>query len=191
MTAISVIGQPNVHKERLDNPIRIPSALSFLVTGTFHGSVEGLKHFPRNLWPDNIELLFYSFHIMVGLGTIMIGVMVLANLLRWRGVLLRSRPMLWALMLMLPFPYLATTAGWMTTELGRQPWLVYGLYQTAQGASRSVNSGDVIFTLLGWIGIDFVLGVMFLGLVGREILHGPDSPTTAPPDPLRLGAIHG
>jgi cytochrome d ubiquinol oxidase subunit I len=81
--------------------------------------------------------------------------------------------MLWVLMLAFPFPYIATTAGWMTAELGRQPWIVYGLMRTADGASPTVHSGTTLFTLLGFCGLYFVLGVLFLFLIGREISHGP------------------
>ena len=81
--------------------------------------------------------------------------------------------MLWILMLAFPFPYIANTAGWMTAELGRQPWLVYGLMRTSQGASPTVHSGTVLFTLIGFAGLYFVLGMLFLFLIGREIAHGP------------------
>src|SRR5262249_7122158 len=90
-----------------------------------------------------------------------------------RGTLERARPMLWTLMLAFPFPYIATTMGWMTAELGRQPWLVYDLMRTADGASPQVHSGTALFTLIGFTGVYFVLGVLFLFLVTREIEHGP------------------
>ena len=97
----------------------------------------------------------------------------------WTGRLTRSRPVLWALLLSFPFPYIATTAGWMTTELGRQPWLVYGILRTADGASPTVHSGTALFTLIGFCGLYFVLGVLFLFLIGREIAHGPGARTEA------------
>jgi cytochrome d ubiquinol oxidase subunit I len=102
--------------------------------------------------------------------------MGLANLLRWRGKLMTSRMVLWALVICMPLPYIANTAGWCAAELGRQPWLVFGLYRTVQGASHAVPSGTVVFTLLGWLGMYFLLGVLYLVLVGREILHGPGGP---------------
>jgi len=77
-------------------------------------------------------------------------------------------------MLALPFPYIATTAGWMTAEIGRQPWLMYGLMRTAQGSSPQVSAGNGLFTLLGFMGLYFVLGVLFLFLVTREIGDGPE-----------------
>jgi cytochrome d ubiquinol oxidase subunit I len=171
---LTLIGQPNVAAEVIDNAIEVPYALSFLATGSFHGQVPGLRAFPHDQWPDRIELLYYAFHIMVGLGTCFIVLMGLAVLQSVRGRLESSPRLLWALLLALPFPYIANTAGWMVAELGRQPWLIYGLLRTSQGASRSVHSGDVTFTLLGWIGIDMVLGVLYLVLVGREIQRGPE-----------------
>jgi len=171
--AIAMIGQPNVRERRLDNPIAIPGMLSFLAYGTFHSEVRGLDEFPEDTWPDNIELLYYAFHIMVGLGTLFIAILVLANVLSWRGRLERSGPMLWVLALAFPFPYIANTAGWMTAELGRQPWLVYGLFRTAEGSSANVHAGTALFTLIGFAGLYFVLGLLFLFLIVREIGHGP------------------
>jgi cytochrome d ubiquinol oxidase subunit I len=170
---LNIIGQPNVKERRLDNPISLPRALSILAFGTAEATVEGLDAFPENEWPQNIDLLYYAFHIMAGLGTLFILLMGIANVQRFRGRLEKSRGLLWALMLAVPFPYIATTAGWMTAELGRQPWLVFQLYRTSQGVSDVVSSGNVLFTLIGFCGLYFVLGVLFLFLVGREILHGP------------------
>lgn len=173
---IHLIGQPNVAARRLDNPIAVPAVLSFLAFGRFNAEVVGLNDIPPEQWPTSIELLYYSFHAMVGLGTLFIGLMALAALFRWRGWLERSRWLLWALMLAFPFPYIANTAGWMTAELGRQPWLVYGLLRTADGASPTVHAGNALFTLIGFTGLYFVLGLTFLFLVGREVVHGPASP---------------
>jgi cytochrome d ubiquinol oxidase subunit I len=120
-----------------------------------------------------VELLYYSSHIMVGLGTLLTLTMGAAALLLWRGSLLKTRPMLWALMLAFPFPYIATTAGWWTAELGRQPWVVYGLMRTADASSQQVNTGDVVFTTLGLAGLYLLLGFLFAATVLREIDRGP------------------
>jgi len=178
---ITLIGQPNVAAETIDNAIEIPAALSFLATGSFHGEVPGLRAFAHEQWPDHIELLYYAFHIMVGLGTCFIVLMAYAVIQAVRGRLVDSPPLLWALLLAMPFPYIANTAGWMVAELGRQPWLIYGLFLTSQGASRTVHTGDVTFSLLGWIGLDLVLGVLYLLLVGREVQRGPESLAHASP----------
>jgi cytochrome d ubiquinol oxidase subunit I len=173
MAGVAVIGQPNVAAQRLENPIEIPGALSFLAYGHFGSSVHGLNDFPKESWPDNIELLYYSFHLMITLGTIFIVLMAYAGFQNLRGRLESSRWLLWVLMLAFPFPYLANTLGWMTTELGRQPWLIYGLFHTSDGHSKVVSSGDTIFTLIGFVGLYMVLGALFLFLVGREISQGP------------------
>lgn len=172
--ALAVLGQPDIEKLRLDNPLVVPRMLSFLTYQNWSAEVKGLKHYPRDQWPDNIPLLYYSFHIMIGLGTMLIALMGLSALLLWRGLLFTTKPMLWALMLALPFPYIANTAGWMTAELGRQPWLIYGLMRTRDGASPHVSAGNTLFTLLGFMGIYMLLGILFLFLVHREIEHGPE-----------------
>ena len=171
---ISVLGQPNVALQRLDNPIEIPGGLSFLANGTFESYVHGLDEYPRDTWPDNIELLYYTFHLMVMLGMLFIVLAGLATLQRLRGQLEKSNWLLWPLMLAFPFPYIANTLGWMTAELGRQPWLVYGLFRTAQGYSHKVSNGDTIFTLIGFAGLYAVVGLMFLYLTGRAIYNGPE-----------------
>ena len=177
--ALNLIGQPNVPQRRLDNPVHVPGMLSFLAFGHTRSTVEGLDAFPEKDWPDNIPLLYYSFHIMAGLGTIMIGIMGLAALLGWLGRLERVRPMLWVLMMSFPFPYIAVTAGWMTAELGRQPWTVWGLQRTADATSPMVHAGTTLFTLIGFCGLYLVLGVLYLFLVAREIAHGPAKPPSA------------
>jgi cytochrome d ubiquinol oxidase subunit I len=174
MAPVVLIGQPNVAAQRLDNPIEVPGALSFLAYGHFGSFVPGLNDFPKEAWPDSIELLYYSFHLMITLGTLFIILMSIATLQNWRGRLEFSRFLLWLIMLAFPFPYIANTLGWMTAELGRQPWLIYGLFRTRDGYSKVVSDGNTIFTLIGFTGLYFVLGLLFLSLAGREIAKGPD-----------------
>jgi cytochrome d ubiquinol oxidase subunit I len=169
-----IIGQPDVRKRKLDNPIEVPNMLSFLTYRHWTANVRGLDAFPEDQWPDTIALLYYSYHVMVGLGTIFIAVMVVAALLLWRGKLYESKWMLWLLMLCVPLPYIANTAGWMTAELGRQPWLIYGVMRTAHGVSPRVGAGNAWFTLIGFMGLYTVLGILWLFLVYREIEHGPE-----------------
>jgi cytochrome d ubiquinol oxidase subunit I len=168
-----LIGQPDLPQRRIDNPLVIPKMLSFLTYRRWEAEVRGLNAFPEDTWPDNIPLLYFSYHIMVGLGTIFIAVMVVAALLLWTGKLYGARWMLWILVLSLPFPYIANTAGWITAEIGRQPWLVYGLMRTSSGYSKMVSAGNGWFTFLGFLGMYTVLGILFLFLVHREIEHGP------------------
>lgn len=170
---LAIIGQPNVAERKLDNPIHLPAVLSYIAYGEFSADVRGLDSFPSNDWPTNIELLYYSFHIMVGLGTLFIAVMLLAGLQLVRRKLTTSRWLLWVLALAFPFPFIANTAGWMTAEQGRQPWLVYGLLRTAEGGSPTVHSGTTLFTTLGFAGLYLVLGILFIVLILREVGHGP------------------
>ncbi|MFL6223932.1 MAG: cytochrome ubiquinol oxidase subunit I, partial [Actinomycetes bacterium] len=121
------------------------------------------------------------YHIMVGLGTLLILVMALAALALWRGTLYRSRALRWVLLLAFPFPYIATTFGWLTAELGRQPWVVYGLMRTAAGTSPRVPAGNVAFSTLGFLGLYLVIGLLFLYLVGRELARGPWPEVHVPP----------
>jgi len=172
---IVILGQPDEEHQRIDNPLVVNRVLSFLIYGTTTGEVKGLNEFPRDQWPTNIPLLYFSYHIMAGLGTIFVAVMAVSAFLLWRRKLYGSRWMLWIIMLCLPFPYIANTAGWMTAEIGRQPWLVYGLMRTSEGYSKLVHAGNGLFTLLGFMGLYTLLAILFLVLVKREIAHGPAS----------------
>jgi cytochrome d ubiquinol oxidase subunit I len=170
---IVILGQPDAESERIDNPLVANQVLSFLIYGTTAATVKGLNEFPKSDWPTNIPLLYYSYHIMAGLGTIFVLVMAAGAFLLWRGALYRARWMLWIMLLSLPFPYIANTAGWMTAEIGRQPWLVYGLMRTTEGYSTYVHAGNALFSLLGFMGLYALLAVLFLFLVRRVIEHGP------------------
>ncbi len=169
------IGQPDMEKMEIDNPIVLPGGLSILLYGPAGGEVKGLEDFPEKNWPDNIPLLYYSYHIMVGLGSIFIGIMMLAAFMLWRGWLYTFRPMLWVLMLAVPFPFIANTAGWFVAELGRQPWLAYGLMRTSEGVSPLLSSGSVLFTIIGFAGMYLVMGLLYIVLMVREIGHGPEA----------------
>ena len=170
-----ILGQPNVDERRIDNPIQIPKALSFLTWRRWNAPLQGLNHVPKEDWPDNVPLLYYVYHIMVGLGTFFIAISVIAGFLLWRKQLYNARWMLWILLLAAPFPYLANTAGWMTAEFGRQPWLIYGLLRTVDGYSKLVSPGNAWFSFLGFLGMYTVLSMLFFFLVLREIDRGPET----------------
>lgn len=170
---ILLIGQPNLETMTIDNPLVVPSALSLLVYYDLYAHVKGLDAFPPHEWPDHIALLYFSYHIMAGLGTWLAAVMGLALFWLWRGRLFASGWLLWLLLLSAPVPYIATTAGWMTAELGRQPWLVYGLFRTGEGISPLVHSGNALFTLLGFLGLYLVMGLLFVLLIVEMLRRGP------------------
>jgi cytochrome d ubiquinol oxidase subunit I len=174
---IVLMGQPDEERQRIDNPVVVNDVLSFLIYGTTRAEVKGLDQFPRDQWPTPFPLLFYAYHIMAGLGTYFALLMTVAAVLLWRGKLVQSRWMLWPLLLSCPLPYIANTAGWMTAEIGRQPWIVYGLVRTSAGYSKSVSAANTLFTLLGFMGMYTVLSILFIVLVYRAIDRGPGGAT--------------
>jgi cytochrome bd ubiquinol oxidase subunit I len=169
---IAIIGMPDTERRELLDPIYVPRVLSYLAYGDFRARVVGLDDYPADTHPP-IELVYYAYHIMVGLGTIFIGVLAAAAFLLWRGRLFASRWFLWILMLATPFPYIANQAGWVVAEVGRQPWIVYGLQRTAAATSPNVSDGMAWFTLLGFMGLYAVLGLLYLFVVARIIERGP------------------
>jgi len=173
---IVMMGQPNYETQQIDNPIAVNKVLSFLIYGTTAAEVQGLDSIPRDQWPSTLPLLFYSYHIMAGLGTYFAALMAVAGFLLWRGRLYVSRWLLWFLLLSWPLPYIATTAGWMTAEIGRQPWLVYGLIRTSEGASKHVGAATSLFSLLGFLGLYSALSILWTVLIYNFIQKGPHTP---------------
>jgi cytochrome d ubiquinol oxidase subunit I len=170
---MAILGQPNYESQTIDNPLVVNSVLSFLCYGTTAAEVQGLDHFPKSDWPSTLPLLFYAYHIMVGLGTWFAALMVVSAFLLWRGKLFTSRWILWPILLSWPLPYIATTAGWMTAEIGRQPWIVYGLLRTSAGYSTHVSASNSLFTLLGFLGMYSVLSILWVVIVYTLIQSGP------------------
>jgi cytochrome d ubiquinol oxidase subunit I len=169
---LAIVGMPDTASRKLLDPIYVPEFLSYLAYGNFAASVKGLNDYARSEWPP-VELTYYAYHVMVGLDTIFGAVSALALLALLLGRLYMARWILWPLMLLMPFPYIANEAGWTVSEVGRQPWIVYGIMHTAQGGSPTVNSGETVFTAIGFAGMYFLLGVLFIILVLREIGLGP------------------
>jgi cytochrome d ubiquinol oxidase subunit I len=169
---LAIIGMPDVQAKALIDPIYVPNVLSFLAYGNFDANVKGLTAYAHALWPP-VELTYYAYHVMVGLGTIFLGVAFVGTLLLWRRRIFEIRWLLWPIFLLMPFPFIANEAGWIVSEVGRQPWIVYGLMKTAEGASTNVASGETLFTLIGFCGMYFVLGVLFLYVTIRQIGEGP------------------
>jgi cytochrome bd ubiquinol oxidase subunit I len=170
---IAILGQPDMANQRLDNAFIVPKVLSILTYRSWKASVTGLDSIPRDQWPDNVPFVYFVYHMMVGLGTIFVAIMALALLLLWRKRLFDTPWVLWLLMLSMPFPFIANSAGWLTAELGRQPWLVYGLQRTTAGTSTMLSAGNVLFTLMGFAGVYLVLGLLYVMLVVQEAITGP------------------
>src|SRR3954449_10656858 len=179
-----ILGNPDTEKRKLDSSLGMPHFLSFLTSRRWNETIEGLNDIPTRDWPDSVPLVYYAYHIMVGLGTILLVIALLACFFLWRGGVFTSPEMVWALMLAFPFTFIANIAGWTVAESGRQPWVVWGLLRTKDAASpeSSVPAGTAIFTLLGFAGLYMFVGILFLMLIARIVAKGPDAegmPTTS------------
>ena len=156
--------------------------LSFLIYGTTAAEVKRLDQISHDQWPSTLPLLFYSYHIMAVLNTYFVALMGVAGYLLWRGRLYTSRWLLWPIMLSFPLSYIANTAGWVTAEVGRQPWLVYNLIRTSEGYSKHVGAETSLFTLRGFLGLYSVLSILWIVLLYNFIQKGPQEP---------VGEAHG
>jgi cytochrome d ubiquinol oxidase subunit I len=152
--------------------ISVPGMLSFLVHGDTTKPVTGLTAFPPQDRPP-VNPVFQAFHVMVGVGTILIGLSLLGAFLWWRGSLFEARWLLWIYVFAVLGPQAANQLGWFTAEVGRQPWIVYGLMRTAAGVSPSVTTGHVVASLVLFTLIYLALFVLFIYLLDRKIRHGP------------------
>ena len=124
-------------------------------------------------WPP-VAMTFHSFHLMVGLGFFFIAVTLLACWLWWRGTLFQTRWLLWVFVFSIPLPYLANQLGWATAEVGRQPWVVYGLMRTTDGVSKVVSASQTLSSILMFGLIYALLFAVFLYVLNDKIQHGPD-----------------
>ena len=171
---LAILGMPDVDHMRLLDPLEVPGVLSFLAYGNVHATVRGLDTFPRDQWPP-VALTYYAYHVMVGLATLFCAIGALGVVLLWRGYLFRTPWYWWIALLAIPFPLIANEAGWTSAEVGRQPWLAYGLIRTSSGASPNVVAGETIFTLIGFAGVYLLLGILYLFVIVREIINGPET----------------
>jgi cytochrome d ubiquinol oxidase subunit I len=174
---IVLMGQPDMEAQKIDNPLAVNKVLSFLIYGTTRAEVKGLNQIPRDQWPSTLPLLYYSYHIMAGLGTYFAALMAVAGFLLWRGKLFTTQWILWPILMSFPLPYIANTTGWMTAEIGRQPWLVFGLIRTSEGASSHIGAGTSLFTLLGFLGMYTVISILWVVLLWTAIQKGPMAPS--------------
>lgn len=168
----SVVALTDMEAEKNLFELNIPSGLSLLVTHSFNGQVQGLKEFPKSDRP-NVFILFWSFRLMVAIGFILFFVMIWAAVLWRQGRLYNHRLFLKTLMVIHPLGFIATELGWMTTEVGRQPWLVYNLMRTSEGISP-IPAGNVIWSLSLFLIIFAVVGASYFYYVFKTLARGPD-----------------
>jgi cytochrome d ubiquinol oxidase subunit I len=170
---LTLFAIPSEKSERNNFAIEVPWLGSLILTHHLDGEVKGLKDFPADQRPP-VAIPFFAFRIMVGCAGIMLGIMLLGGWLRWRGRLYNTPLFLRLVQLVAPIGFVAVVAGWCVTEVGRQPWTVYGLLRTAQSVSPSLTSFDVAISLAGYMLVYLLIYPWGLSLMLRIVRKGPE-----------------
>lgn len=153
--------------------IGIPGGLSFLMEYDFEAPVTGLNAFPERDRPSQVNAVFQFYHIMVAIGMTLIGLTLLACFFWWRGQLFKHRWLLWAFVFAVFLPQIANQTGWFAAEMGRQPWVVYGLLRTSDAFSQTVTDNQILFSLIMFFFVYTLLFLLFIYLLNKKIKHGP------------------
>src|SRR6516164_9768979 len=171
---LTVFAIPSDRDERNAFAIEVPWLGSLILTHSLDGEIKGLKDFAADQRPP-VAVPFFAFRIMVGCAGLMLGLVALGGWLRWRGRLYDTPIFLRLCKWASPLGFVAVIAGWCVTEVGRQPWTVFGLLRTAQSVSPSLTSADVTLSLLGYAAVYLLIYPTGLILVLRLIRSGPRS----------------
>lgn len=166
------------------NGLRIPGGLSFLMEYDTEAPVTGLRAFPENERPGQVNAVFQFYHIMVAIGITLILLTLYASWLRWRGTLFDKKWLLWIFVWAVLLPQIANQVGWFAAEMGRQPWVVYGLLRTSDAFSQAVTANQILFSLVLFLVIYTLLFGLFLYLLNKKIKHGPEEPAPEEGRPL-------
>ncbi|MEQ8473782.1 MAG: cytochrome ubiquinol oxidase subunit I [Marinoscillum sp.] len=154
--------------------LKIPKGLSFLIHQDFNEPVIGLNHFPEKDRPGQVNAVFQFYHIMVAIGMTLIGLTLFGMYLWWRGKLFDHRWYLQVMVVAVLLPQIANQAGWFAAEMGRQPWVVYGLLRTSDALSKVVTANQVMFSLILFTVVYSLLFTLFIYLLNKKIKHGPE-----------------
>lgn len=164
--------------EQVKYGIKLPGMLSFLVHNDVSKPLTGLKAFKKEDRPP-VNVVFQSYHLMVAIGFGLIALSCLGGFYWWRGKLFETRPLLWVFVFSVLGPQLANQMGWLSAEVGRQPYIVYGVLKTSQAFSPVVTSSEVLASLIMFMTIYLLLFILFIYLLNEKIQHGPEENTTA------------
>ncbi|GGE89413.1 cytochrome ubiquinol oxidase subunit I [Stappia taiwanensis] len=183
-----LFGIPDMEKAETDYKVEIPLLGSIILTHSLDGRVPGLKDFPREDWPD-AAILFFSFRVMVGLGFLMLGMGLWSLWLRYRGTLYETPLLHRAAMVMGPSGFIAVLAGWITTEVGRQPYTVYGLLRTSDSISP-VDAPAVATSLVIFIIVYFIVFGIGTGYMLAAMSRSPETGSgPTPGEPARAAGV--
>lgn len=167
-----LIAWPDEAEQRNHFALTVPKLGSFIASGNWTSAQVGLESFPREDWPP-VLIPFLGFRIMVGMGLLMSALVIVGHVLRWRGRLESARWFLWGLFLSFPSGFVAVLAGWFTAEVGRQPWVIYGLLRTKDAVTPSLRTGDVLFSLSAYVLVYAVVYSFGLYYIYRLLRDGP------------------
>jgi len=170
--AMSLFGWVDEKNEKLLYSLALPNFLSFLVHGDFNEPVQGLRAFPVDVRPP-VNIVFQTYHGMVAIGMFLILLSMLGVFFWWRGTLFEKRWLLWIFVFAVLAPQIANQIGWIVAEVGRQPWIVYGLMKTSEGVSRVVQSGQVLSSIIMFSFVYLLLFALFIFLLDSKIKTGP------------------
>jgi cytochrome d ubiquinol oxidase subunit I len=153
--------------------IKIPNGLSFLVDFDFNSEITGLNAFPEDEIPTQVNAVFQFYHLMVAIGILLIALTLYATFLRFRGELFTKKWLMTIFVFSVLLPQIANQVGWFAAEMGRQPWVVYGLLRTSDAFSKSVSANQVLSSLIMFFVIYTILFLLFLYLLDKKIKKGP------------------
>jgi len=170
---LAVFAFPTMPPPELKAKIEIPGLLSWLAFGDVHAKIKGINEFQQNDLPP-LFITFVSYHNMVALGMLFILLTLLATIQLYRKKLWESKKLLKIFTWAIPFPLIACQLGWISAEVGRQPWIVYNVLRTRDAVSTAVVAGDVVFSIILFALIYLLLGSLYVYLLVREIKHGPE-----------------
>jgi len=170
---IYLFGWVNEENQKVNFGIAVPGMLSYLIGGTTEQIVTGINSFPEDERPP-VNIVFQAYHLMVAIGFTLIGISLLGLFFWWRGSLFDKKWKLWIFVFSVLGPQIANQVGWITAEVGRQPWIVYGILRTSEGLSKAVEAGQVLFSLIMFTIIYIFLFILFIYLLNEKIKHGPE-----------------
>lgn len=174
-----LFGWVNEKNQEVKFGVAIPGLLSYLIYGDSHKPVKGLNSFNKNDIPP-VNIVFQSYHLMVAIGFTLIAISLFSIFLWWRKKLFDHKWFLYVLVFSVLGPQLANQLGWISAEVGRQPWIVYNLLRTSEALSKVVESSQIVFSLILFGLIYLLLFILFIYLLNGKIQHGPDHPETIP-----------
>ncbi len=174
-----LFGWVNNDKQEVKFGVAVPGMLSYLVGFDSKTKITGLNDFPEDERPP-VNIVFQAYHLMVAIGFALIAISLLGIFFWWRGTLSKQKWLLWIFVFSVLLPQIANQVGWITAEVGRQPWIVYGLMKTSEGLSKVVESGQVWFSLILFTIIYLFLFLLFIYLLNEKIKHGPEEPDSIP-----------